>query len=246
MYKFWNDNRYLDFYNNPSHSINEISNEWDTNVVQRAKELEGGLDYSYIKILKGFKNKLLPKSPNQRVLDVGCGLGFLTNLLSERFTHVVGIDISIHSINYASSIFLQPHFINWSISQASKKIRGKFDICCINMVLHNIKSINQCFKDLSTLLNQNGLFIITVPHPEYWMKNKLPIRIKEFQITENYPYKIHFKIRNGRTHPSKITYYHRNTSTYINSLTQNGFSVCDVIDGFQEMPDILAIITKRI
>jgi len=53
----------------------------------------------------------LKKHQPKRVLDIGCGLGFFTNMISENLTaDVLGIDISETAINKASRIYPNCNF----------------------------------------------------------------------------------------------------------------------------------------
>ena len=54
--------------------------------------------------------KLLAVKPDDRILDLGCGTGHLTKLISELTNHVVGMDYSSDMIFSAKKNFLRLRF----------------------------------------------------------------------------------------------------------------------------------------
>jgi trans-aconitate methyltransferase len=78
--------------------------------------------------------KLLNPQAGERVLDLGCGTGYLTNLIAESETEVVGIDNSEHMIEKATSSY--PNLDFRVISADDFSFDTKFDAIFSNAVLH--------------------------------------------------------------------------------------------------------------
>tara|TARA_B100000029_G_scaffold254934_1_gene251712 strand:- start:202 stop:954 length:753 start_codon:yes stop_codon:yes gene_type:complete len=78
-----------------------------------------------------FISSLINKNKNDylSILDVGCGLGFISNTLSKEYTssEITGIDLSEDAIKYAKKNFQNINFICDSI-QPSEKSFGSFDL----------------------------------------------------------------------------------------------------------------------
>ena len=109
-------------------------------------------------------------SGNRTVLDVGCGRGWLTALLSD-FGCVVGIDpVSAGPIR-ARELFPK---IDFRIADTDTLIKeggaATFDIVVSSEVIEHIHSAaqNRFFQDLFTLLKPGGCAVLTTPRGELW------------------------------------------------------------------------------
>lgn len=213
---------------NDEPTLEEIANEWDKNVFDRARELEAGIDDTYFQTIIPYTiNKLRELvSPQSKILDVGCGLGYLTNTISQSGYDIIGIDISGQTINYARVTFPNIRFRHSSIVEFSKENRNRFDFCIVNMVLHNLVDINCNLLALNELLKSGGYVIASIPNPEGWF-NRHPNIDKSYNFEDGTPgvYKIPFKIRRGTPHKSNITYIHRPIPIYNHLVKDAGFKL---------------------
>ena len=65
-----------------------------------------------LKFLKKITDKFLKNKKNHSILNVGCGTGFETKVLSEIYNcHITGVDASFDGIEYAKKYIL---FLNWN------------------------------------------------------------------------------------------------------------------------------------
>jgi 2-polyprenyl-3-methyl-5-hydroxy-6-metoxy-1,4-benzoquinol methylase len=111
----------------------------------------------------------------KRVLDIGCGQGFVTNkLLGEE---IIGVDISQNAINFANknnhnkNIF----YMQSSIFELLEKKIGEFDMIIITGVLYKQyigESENLIYLIIDKLLNKNGLLIVV--HIDEWYNSLFP------------------------------------------------------------------------
>lgn len=196
------------------------------NYEERLIELNNGKDITFRNILEPFIYNSIDKFNNKKifsVLDVGCGCGFLTMKIKEKFNeaNVEGIDISNSAINCANKNF-NLKFTNINILDLN--LENKYDVLVYNMVLHNLENIDLVMKKSSHHLNPLGIIIITLPHPIYWLKDKINkgkiLLDIEFNYNEEKSYKIPFKIKNGINHKNLLTYYHRTLTTYMNTFSK--------------------------
>lgn len=233
-------------------SIDEIASEWDQNVISRAKELENGEDFTY-------KNVLIPNIKftletyanfSDEIIDVGCGIGYLTNSVSKWGYRVMGIDVSTKSIEYASSKFKHINFVNTSIEKFSQVSKEEFDICIANMVLHNVFDLEKTIAAINMTLKIGGIAIVTIPNPDVWIyKDKLDLRLIE-NLQKESIYKASFKIRSGNKHPSPFTYFHRAIDRYNAKIIDAGFKILNstypIILGNGEDEDIIICVWEKV
>lgn len=224
------------------------------NYTERLKELQSDKDITFKNILEPFiyesiENYIKKDKETICVLDVGCGCGFLTNKIAKRFPtiNIEGIDASIEAIICAKKNFN----LKFTKSDISKyKTRKNYDILVYNMVLHNLEEISSSMKKNYEIVKKGGIIIITIPHPTFWLQDKInrgKIVLKEpFKYNEERIYKIPFKITNGNYHNQHLTYYHRCLSTYINTFSKYfkilNFEETDYKNGF---PTMLNIVLKK-
>lgn len=99
---------------------------WDT-------ELYEGQHAFVWKYGEGLLTTLDPK-PGERVLDVGCGTGQLTQKIAEAGTEVLGLDASPEMIGQARQNFPQLQFV--LSDAAAMEFREEFDAVFSNAALH--------------------------------------------------------------------------------------------------------------
>lgn len=112
-----------------------------------------------------------------RIIDVGCGRGWLTFLLSV-FGDVIGIDPVPSVINFAKQLYPQLTFMELSPEQFLMEFpEQKFDVIVCSEVIEHVpkQAQSQFFLDLASILYDDGNLIITTPRGElfsHWSKSK--------------------------------------------------------------------------
>lgn len=175
-------------------------------------------------------NKYLRKE--DVVLDAGCGSGIFSFYIAKKGNKVTAIDGSAKMIGLCKmrSIDYENIDINFLIKRlpfGEISSFGKFDLIISSSVLEYIIEYQQCLDDFKTLLNTNGILIISFPNeksiyrkiekilfsifkkPKYleFVKNMLTIKKlnnimekKGFEILEN-------KVYTSDTYLNKVLKY---------------------------------------
>lgn len=113
-----------------------------------------------VKIADTIYRRLNQKS---RILDVGCGAGaFLNSLRTDKGCEVYGVDISEAALREAKSSFGLDIF-KGTITEAPFP-EAHFDIITAWWYLEHISDPQTTIAKISSLLKQNGYFIIGVPN----------------------------------------------------------------------------------
>jgi 2-polyprenyl-3-methyl-5-hydroxy-6-metoxy-1,4-benzoquinol methylase len=121
-------------------------------------------------IIEGYL-KLIAKEvdiQNITILDLGCGRGWLTSLLST-YGNVVGIEPVKPVFEYAKKLFPKINFICGTSKDLLKLDNyQKYDLIVASEVIEHIpdKYKTEFIEDISKLLNQKGYLIITTPRKE--------------------------------------------------------------------------------
>lgn len=97
-----------------------------------------------------------------KVLDVGCGTGYGSFLLSKKFK-VFAIDISKEAIDYARRHY--PFSVSFIISDATLLPFGdlEFDAICSFEVIEHIKDDKKMLSEVIRVLKSGGKFIMSTP-----------------------------------------------------------------------------------
>lgn len=194
----------------------------------RVDELIKGVDATFKNILEPFiygniSEYIKQSGANIDILDVGCGCGYLTASIAKEFgeAKIEGIDIAEGAIACATSHF-DLKFRQQDVVDLSES--KKLDVMVYNMVLHNLQELEQTIRKTSRILKDKGIVLITIPHPAFWLSDKIArgriILEEPFNYSLERFYQIPFQIKNGMQHQAQLTYYHRRLTTYINIFSK--------------------------
>lgn len=113
---------------------------------------------------KAIIDSILERRP-QKVLDIGCGEGWLARELNNYGIDTHGIDIVPELVTEANKqgggIFQVLSYEDLS----QDVIEEKFDVVVCNFSLLGNESVTKIFQSVSDLLNEGGYFIVQTIHP---------------------------------------------------------------------------------
>jgi ubiquinone/menaquinone biosynthesis C-methylase UbiE len=114
--------------------------------------------------------RMLGKLPKgHRVLDLGCGNGYLARRLARAGAAVVGIDRSAELLAQARrSERAEPLGITYLRSDAEHLDRLKdasFDLAFSNMALMDIKNAGGAIREVGRVVRPGGRFVFSISHP---------------------------------------------------------------------------------
>jgi 2-polyprenyl-3-methyl-5-hydroxy-6-metoxy-1,4-benzoquinol methylase len=122
----------------------------------------------------------------QAVLDIACGTGYGTNLLAEKANRVIGADVSLESINYATDHYQRSNlqYIKASVEEDIFS-ENAFDIVCSFETIEHLDDVTRekFFVNIKKWLKPNGQLFISTPNK----KITSPFTVKplnEFHVLE--------------------------------------------------------------
>jgi len=102
-------------------------------------------------------NSFLSKKGSVRILDIGCGNGFFTNMLSERDNEVVGLDVNLTELKQAAEAFPSKNIKWYYLDILTEKIpEEKFDLITFCASFHYFKDPKQLLRICQGLLKTDG------------------------------------------------------------------------------------------
>lgn len=164
--------------------------------------------HSFVSNYGGDLISLLAPKAGEKILDLGCGTGDLTNKLSASNCEVIGIDYSPNMIASAEKKF--PH-LNFLVGDAKKlPYSEEFDAVFSNATLHWVKPPEQALASIYASLKQGGRFVA-----EFGGKGNVQ-KITDGIITEMAALGFSFEW-------AKFPWYYPSIADYTDRMEQVGF-----------------------
>jgi len=204
-----------------------------------------------------------------RVLDAGCGAGYLSRLLASVGIRVVGVDNSTGQIRLARQILRRSAS---SVQQAVEYYEGSltdlsfldrepmFDgIVCIT-ALENIPAYGKAVHEMGNHLKQGGHLVLAVIHPCFSMRDIIPrtspIDSARFEDVLWWEISDYFSRGVSEAHygrmPAPTITFHRTLEDYSEALHAAGFVIMRLLEPeptleqVDRYPDLLGARNNRI
>lgn len=190
---------------------------------------------------QGDRNRILNSDPvlweflgdiaGQRVLDAGCGTGYLSRQLASRGAIVTGVDFSERMIAIAQHDSQGIDFRVDSCSELATCEDGSFDGLVSNYVLMDLPDLDGATRAFARVLKPGGVAVLVFSHPCFPAGAARPVADGvTYQWTHSY-----FEGRKRVDPPwghfqDEFIWFHRPLSAYWKSFVAAGFRVT----GFEE------------
>jgi ubiquinone/menaquinone biosynthesis C-methylase UbiE len=116
-----------------------------------------------------------------KVLDAGCGNGYLSRQLARKGANVVGVDISKHFISYCKEKEkenpLGCEFFEGSLTEMPFIESNSFDIVVSNIVMVDVQDYHAAFKEINRILKSKGRFVWSNLHPIFGSTSQIFYRL---------------------------------------------------------------------
>ena len=109
----------------------------------------------------------LPKNPASKILDAGCGPGWLAARTRKHYPNTQACDSSEIFIKFAKSRYPNIVFNEAELLQPLPYSPNFFDVIILNMVGPDLADLELALKNVATILKPGGKLIMTVPSPKF-------------------------------------------------------------------------------
>jgi 2-polyprenyl-3-methyl-5-hydroxy-6-metoxy-1,4-benzoquinol methylase len=106
---------------------------------------------------------VVPFCNNKNVLDIACGCGYGTGLLSEFSTFVTGVDIDPAAIEYASRHFNESNVDYYCSAVESFNPDLKYDVIVSFETIEHVSDESRYINRIISLLGDDGIFVVSTP-----------------------------------------------------------------------------------
>ena len=105
----------------------------------------------------------------KRILDVGCGAGDLSLMLTQQGAEVIGVELDAQKVASANKTakqwnFDRARFIAGDVMKLQQMGLGQFDMIFCLALLEHINDDSGLISQMKSMLRPNGLFIMEVPN----------------------------------------------------------------------------------
>ncbi|MGY5852978.1 MAG: methyltransferase domain-containing protein [Candidatus Thorarchaeota archaeon] len=229
--------------------VDSVREQWEANAQSFTTLISNQGTPHHREILNPCVEQLIGNVEGKKLLDAGCGEGYLSRYYSKKGAIVTGIDISNKLIEKCIEITknegINSDFKVGDICNLTGISKSEYDLVLCNLVLLNIPCLNDALKEFHRVLRDDGELVFSIVHPAFnfygpgqWeMGEKSPETKRReglFFKVDNYfdekEYQRYWRTREGTRFPQPISFFHRTLSSYFDSLHKSGFTLVN----FQE------------
>ena len=181
--------------------------------------------------------QLLGNVKGKKILDAGCGEGYLSRLLAKQGAFVTGIDFSEEMLAIAqerTNPVLGIQYVHDNCEKMDYFDIESFDIIVSNMVLQDLSDHKAALQSMNRVLVDRGLLIFSIPHPCFSTPNCGWVRgnkgKKLYWKVDRYFEECAFEQDWPPNTDEGLLLFHRTLSTYLTTLLNVGFELLDVVE----------------
>jgi SAM-dependent methyltransferase len=221
-----------------TYTQDDARERWDKNAA-KWHQMFGANDPSRQDLLDPIIQQSLGDVSGKRVLDAGCGNGYLSRKLAKLGASVTGVELSPQMLSFALEEQdrepLDITYHNADISSLSFLPDKSFDVVVTNNVIQDTEDYQGAFREFSRLLRPDGTYLQVVNHPCFatpgcgWERDTNGNRL--YWKVDNYfnrgPFPIKWRTETGM---EPTISWHRTLSDLVNSLISYGFRIAQLIE----------------
>lgn len=126
---------------------------------------------------------------DKRVIDVGCGEGYGSAILSSTAGAVVGVDVDSDAVAHAKELYEAHSRLNYQHVSGGKLPfeDASFDVVVCFEVIEHLESPNLLLPELARLVGKNGVLVISTPNKRLYSDERNfqnEFHLHEFYIEE--------------------------------------------------------------
>ena len=137
---------------------NSIADKWEEKI--NNKETKKRIKIIFNELLKNISLK------NKKVIEVGCGLGFFSQKISQKGAAVFGIDIGEKLVNITNNKVPNGEFIVGSALDIPFK-DNEFDLTLCTEVIEHTEDPKKAVTEILRVTKNGGFIVLTTPNKTY-------------------------------------------------------------------------------
>jgi ubiquinone/menaquinone biosynthesis C-methylase UbiE len=211
-----------------------VKEEWDDAAEAWVRFVREGKDYYRDGLNNPAAFKLLGNVKGKVILDLACGEGYNTRILSRLGAKVVGVDFSKKMIGLArqeeAKEKLNIRYYALDACSLKEFPSNHFDIVTCFMSLQDIEHYEEAIAEVARVLKNKGRFVFSIPHPCFETIN---LKGKRANASERYfgivKYPIHWDMKR-LSKPFLTSSFHRTLTNYFNAIYKKRLFVSRLVE----------------
>ena len=192
--------------------------QWNATATREALEAtaDGG-DFGKRHLVNPTVVRMVGDVRGRRILDAGCGNGYLSRLLAERGAEVVGVEPTDRMVAFARELEVERRqgirYVQADLTRLPD-LAGPFDVVVCSMVLMAIPDWRPALRACVDALRPGGLLVIGLVHPAF----------EQLRSTwrEHGAYRVDRYLEEYEIPGPSASDFHRPVSAYLNELAALG------------------------
>ena len=179
IYKNGADVRWYDRYWKYAETVKTVANP--LKYLAQSEEIYWAIKKTLTQISRN--SKTTPK-----ILEIGCGLGYLTYSLNKAGYDSTGLDISQEAINRAIQNYGNKYVCS-DVNNYLKNHENEFDVIIFTELIEHLHEIDSFISTLTKLLKIDGKIILTTPNKSFfpptiiWATDLPPVPVSYTHLT---------------------------------------------------------------
>ena len=209
---------------------------WTRNAERYADATGEYGDHNKKNVLNPVLFDLMGDLRGMRVLDAGCGEGYLSRLIARQGAEVVAVDFSRVLLEIAKRRTPKESNITYlhaNLEALDGLADRTFDLVVSSMVLQDVPDHASALHEMRRVLKDDGRLLMAVAHPRFssdgvWYRSESGEKL--FWRTDNYFYETPRPQQPMPDAEGNLYCFHRTLTTYFRSLKDAGLSVEDLVE----------------
>lgn len=172
---------------------------------------------------------------NKRLLDAGCGEGYLSRMFTKLGAEVTAVDYSMRMLEIARERTMKDlkiDYLNGNCEDLNMLADDSFDLIVSNMVIQDLANYVKAFQEMYRFLVEGGIYIFSITHPCFitpesgWERTDSGEKLH--WNVDKYFYEGAYEQRLGDA--ERMLLFHRTLTSYINTLIKTGFTLEAIVE----------------
>ena len=119
----------------------------------------------YLRHLFAYETAAAQLGRSDEVLDIGCGAGYGTSILSRHSRHAIGVDVSADTVGSATAAY-GSEVCSFSTYDGARLpfADGRFDAATSFQTIEHVSADDQFVAEAARVLKSGGVFVLTTPN----------------------------------------------------------------------------------
>jgi ubiquinone/menaquinone biosynthesis C-methylase UbiE len=146
-----------------------IQDQWDESAEAWVDFVRTGKDYFRDELNNPAMFEVLGDISGEKILDLACGEGYNSRIMTKKGAHVTGVDFSRKMIELAiqeeNRTRLGIHYHAADASNLHMFKGDSFDVVACFMALQDVEDYRGAIKEAARVLKERGRFVFVITHP---------------------------------------------------------------------------------